>query len=236
MNNLPFFYLAEISPEQSTLTFDEDASKHIVQVLRMKESEKLQVTDGKGMLATGEILDANKKKCVVKILHKELIQKPLRSITICISLLKNANRFEWFVEKACEIGITQIVPLLCERTEKQHFRYDRIKNICISAILQSRQVWLTELTEPKSFAKAIPEMHHEQKFIGHCLKDEKSSLSDLVNVHLSSQVMLIGPEGDFTNAEIEMALAHHFIPAALGETRLRSETAGVVAAAILNGI
>ena len=236
MNSLPFFYLAEISPEQSTLTFDEDASKHIVQVLRMKESEKLQVTDGKGMLATGEILDANKKKCVVKILHKELIQKPLRSITICISLLKNANRFEWFVEKACEIGITQIVPLLCERTEKQHFRYDRIKNICISAILQSRQVWLTELTEPKSFAKAIPEMHHEQKFIGHCLKDEKSSLSDLVNVHLSSQVMLIGPEGDFTNAEIDMALAHHFIPAALGETRLRSETAGVVAAAILNGI
>ena len=236
MNNLPFFYLAEISPEQSTLTFDEDASKHIVQVLRMKESEKLQVTDGKGMLATCEILDANKKKCVVQILHKELIQKPLRSITICISLLKNANRFEWFVEKACEIGITQIVPLLCERTEKQHFRYDRIKNICISAILQSRQVWLTELTEPKSFAKAIPEMHHEQKFIGHCLKDEKSSLSDLVNVHLSSQVMLIGPEGDFTNAEIDMALAHHFIPAALGETRLRSETAGVVAAAILNGI
>ena len=236
MNSLPFFYLAEISPEQSTLTFDEDASKHIVQVLRMKESEKLQVTDGKGMLATCEILDANKKKCVVQILHKELIQKPLRSITICISLLKNANRFEWFVEKACEIGITQIVPLLCERTEKQHFRYDRIKNICISAILQSRQVWLTELTEPKSFAKAIPEMHHEQKFIGHCLKDEKSSLSDLVNVHLSSQVMLIGPEGDFTNAEIDMALAHHFIPAALGETRLRSETAGVVAAAILNGI
>ena len=236
MNNLPFFYLAEISPEQSTLTFDEDASKHIVQVLRMKESEKLQVTDGKGMLATGEILDANKKKCVVQILHKELIQKPLRSITICISLLKNANRFEWFVEKACEIGITQIVPLLCERTEKQHFRYDRIKNICISAMLQSQQVWLTELTEPKSFAKAIPEMHHEQKFIGHCLKDEKSSLSDLVNVHLSSQVMLIGPEGDFTNAEIDMALAHHFIPAALGETRLRSETAGVVAAAILNGI
>ena len=188
------------------------------------------------MLAPCEILDANKKKCVVQILHKELIQKPLRSITICISLLKNANRFEWFVEKACEIGITQIVPLLCERTEKQHFRYDRIKNICISAILQSRQVWLTELTEPKSFAKAIPEMHHEQKFIGHCLKDEKSSLSDLVNVHLSSQVMLIGPEGDFTNAEIDMALAHHFIPAALGETRLRSETAGVVAAAILNGI
>ena len=236
MNNLPFFYLEEISPEQSTLSFDQDASKHIVQVLRMKESEKLQVTDGKGVLATGEILDANKKKCTVNILQKELTEKPLRSITICISLLKNANRFEWFVEKACEIGITQIVPLLCERTEKQRFRYDRIRNICISAMLQSQQVWLTELTEPKSIAKAIPEMHHEQKFIGHCLKDEKSSLSDLVNVHLASQVMLIGPEGDFTNAEIDMALAHHFIPAALGETRLRSETAGVVAAAILNGI
>jgi len=148
--------------------------------------------------------------------------------------LKNSNRFEWFLEKATEIGINEIIPLICERTEKQKFRYDRMKGICTSAMLQSQQVWLPILHEPRPFNHlTIEQFKQSQKFIAHCIEEKKRNLSDLVNDSLPSQIILIGPEGDFTPDEIQLALQNHFIAVSLGETRLRAETAGVVAATIL---
>ncbi len=230
---LPFFYIKEYNPRQDKIVLDEDTSRHIVQVLRMKEGEKINLTDGKGNLITCEILEAHKKHCKAEVKVTSNQKPATRNITIAISLLKNTNRFEWFLEKATEIGISEIIPLICERTEKEKFRYERMKQICISAMLQSQQCWLPLLHEPVSFNKIIEESHHDQKFIAHCLQDEKRSLNTLSNKNLSSQIILIGPEGDFTNEEIRSAIQNRFIAVSLGATRLRTETAGIAAATLL---
>jgi 16S rRNA (uracil1498-N3)-methyltransferase len=241
--SVPFFYIDSYDPLQKDIILDEDNSRHIVQVLRMKEGELLNVTDGKGSLLSCEIIDPHKKHCLVKVKDSRFMPArrsiseggthDSRQLTIGISLLKNANRFEWFLEKATEIGITHIIPLLCARTEKEKFRHERLNQICISAMLQSQQAWLPVLTEPQPVDEVIRKAQQQQKFIAHCIDESKSHLADLINESLSSQVILIGPEGDFTGPEIALALEHHFIPVSLGETRLRTETAGVVAAALL---
>ena len=167
---LPFFYISNYNPSQKEILLDEDTSKHIVQVLRMREGEKLNLTDGKGDLLTCEIIDDHKKHCEVRIVDSRLTTHDSRKITIAISLLKNSNRFEWFLEKATEIGINEIIPLICERTEKQKFRYDRMKGICTSAMLQSQQVWLPILHEPRPFNHlTIEQFKQSQKFIAHCI-------------------------------------------------------------------
>ena len=213
---------------------DEDTSRHVVQVLRMKEGEKLNLTDGKGSLITAEVIDAHKKHCSVKIINSQLTTHDSRKVTIAISLLKNTSRFEWFLEKATEIGVSEIIPLICERTEKQKFRYDRMKGICISAMLQSQQCWLPDLHEPLLYSDLMMKRFDDhRKMIAHCLEENKTELADLQISKLSNQLIIIGPEGDFSKNEIELALQNNFIPVSLGETRLRSETAGMVAAALL---
>src|SRR5215203_268871 len=230
---LSFFYIADYSPSLKEILLDEDTSRHVVQVLRMKEGEKLNLTDGKGNLITAEVTDNHKKHCSVKVVGSRFTPQVPRKITIAISLLKNTNRFEWFLEKVTEIGISEIIPLICERTEKQRFRYDRMKGICISAMLQSQQTWLPILHEPKQFNDlSIEQFDDRQKFIAHCEESgEKSNLSTFQP--LNHSIILIGPEGDFTKQEIELSLQNNFIPVGLGDTRLRSETAGVVAATLL---
>jgi len=233
---LPFFYISEYALSQKEIVLDEDTSRHVVQVLRTKEGEKLNLTDGKGSLITAEVIDAHKKYCAVNVLDSRLISQVPRKITIAISLLKNTNRFEWFLEKATEIGVSEIIPLICERTEKQKFRYDRMKGICISAMLQSQQTWLPLLNEPKQFNHlAIEQFDNQQKFIAHC--DESSVKKQLSTFQsFNSSIILIGPEGDFTKNEIKLALENNFVPVSLGETRLRTETAGIVAASLLRQV
>jgi len=230
---LPFFYINEYNTSQKQIVLDEDTSRHVVQVLRMKEGEKLNLTDGKGSLITAEVIDAHKKHCSVKIIDSRFTTHNLRKVTIAISLLKNTSRFEWFLEKATEIGVSEIIPLICERTEKQKFRFDRMKGICISAMLQSQQTWLPVLHETKQFNHlAIEQFDNHQKFIAHCEESgQKNNLSAFQP--FSDSMILIGPEGDFSKEEIELALQKNFIPVSLGETRLRTETAGIVAAVLL---
>jgi len=237
---LPLFYKPDINTLDIDVVLDEPASKHIIQVLRMKNGEQLQLTNGKGNLFTVEITDDNRKKCQVTILKKFEIQNPKSEITIAISPVKNSSRFEWFLEKATEIGVTEIIPLLCERTEKQHFKFERMYGILVSAMLQSQQAWLPVLHEPVRFIKYVVDTKNEQgfqKYIAHC-EDEtnKVSLINKLQNNKGNKLMLIGPEGDFTKAEINLALTHHFIPVALGDTRLRTETAGIVAAAMMCNI
>ena len=245
---LPFFYIESIDPESPSIFLNEETSKHIVQVLRMQNDEQLQLTDGKGNLFTAEITDNDRKNCTVAIVQTSHLLPPTHNITIAVSLIKNSSRFEWFLEKATEIGVTTILPLICVRTEKQHFRYERMKNILVSAMLQSRQCWLPVLFEPVAFEEiwqsfesetlakfqTLPKLGaYQQKFIAHCLDEDKGELTEMINGDLSTKIILIGPEGDFTKEEVGMAIRHHFIPVALGKTRLRTETAGVVAASLL---
>ena len=229
---LSFFYIADYNNSQKTITLDEDTSRHVVQVLRMKTGEQLNLTDGKGSLLTCTITDDHKKHCLVTVKEVKHKVQGTKKVAIGISLLKNSNRFEWFLEKATELGVTEIFPLICDRTEKEKFRHDRLQGICISAMLQSQQVWLPVLHEPVSFADVqFSQYSNHQKFIAHCEETNKTPLTDqLVN---QSTIILIGPEGDFTPAEIELAISNGFIPVALGDTRLRTETAGVVAATLL---
>jgi 16S rRNA (uracil1498-N3)-methyltransferase len=227
----PFFYISTYDIAQKLLTLDEDTSRHVVQVLRMKKGEQLHLTDGLGHLLLAEISDDHKKHCTVAIKEVTYTAPAERKVTIAISNIKNASRFEWFLEKASEVGVSEIIPLVCERTEKERFRYDRMNAICISAMLQSQQVWLPQLKEPQSFNYVLENITAAAKYIAHCENGPKNSLSEQPSADTS--VILIGPEGDFTPGEIEGAIQQGFIPVSLGNTRLRTETAGVVAAVLL---
>lgn len=227
---LPFFYISQYNESKEQLFLDEETSRHVVQVLRMKEGEQINLTDGNGNLFTCEISEAGKKSCLVRIKETKHRAQGTRRVSVALSLLKNTNRFEWFLEKATEIGVSEIIPLICERTEKEKFRYDRMNAICISAMLQSQQCWLPVLHQPMDFNKAVMLSASNQKFIAHCDEGPKNQLTNQpIN---QSSLILIGPEGDFTPKEIELALQNGFQPVSLGETRLRTETAGVVAAVL----
>jgi 16S rRNA (uracil1498-N3)-methyltransferase len=232
--SIPFFYNEEINPGTTDLVLSEETSKHVVQVLRMKVGEQLQITDGKGNLFTTELTGDHKKKAVIKILSSNFVKASERKIIIAISLIKNTSRFEWFLEKATEIGVNEIIPLICTRTEKQHFRFERMNGILISAMLQSQQSWLPLLHEPVRFDDLMMRQFDDcKKYIAHCLTGgNKESLNHQIT-RSSNQLILIGPEGDFTNAEIAAAIKNDFTPVSLGETRLRTETAGIVAATVL---
>lgn len=207
---------------------DEDTSRHVVQVLRMKNGEQLHLTDGLGHLLLAEITDAHKKHCTVAIRQVTTSAPANQPVCIAISPVKNNSRFEWFLEKVTEIGVTEIIPLLCERTEKERFRHDRMNAICISAMLQSQQTWLPVLHEPQPFSAVTERNDFASKFIAHCADGLKNELSS--QAADNGAIILIGPEGDFTQEEITRALDKGFIPVSLGQNRLRTETAGVVAA------
>ena len=229
---LPFFF-EESFPDSDQFVLSENSSRHIAQVLRMKEGELIQLTNGKGYTLTAEIVSPHKKNTEVKITERTFIPQRKPKIAIAISFIKNTGRFEWFLEKATEIGVSEIIPLLCTRTEKTHFREERMKTILVSAMLQSRQAWLPELSAPVTIIELIKDKSYDQKFIAHCLNEEKAELKNVITNASSSKIILVGPEGDFTKEEIEAALEQDYKPVSLGETRLRTETAGLVAAVLL---
>ncbi len=225
----PYFYFAHLATMKDEFVLNENSSRHIVQVLRMQPGENLRLTDGKGLSAVAVIREANKKRCNVNIIEKKIQESPGRKIQIALSLLKNTSRFEWFLEKATELGITEIIPLKCARTEKTQFRMERMQGILESAMIQSQQVWMPVLNEPKIFSEFVEQAQADQKFIAFCEQGTKRKLSELINANFSSQLILIGPEGDFTEDEIKLALQFNFIAVELGENRLRAETAAVAA-------
>ena len=146
MTSPPFFYVENIDAGDA-LVLDEDNSRHVVSVLRMQEGEPLNLTDGKGNLLAAVIADPHKKKCRVSITGRQFTEPPARRTGIGISLVKNPVRFEWFLEKATELGISEIIPLKSARTEKQQFRMERMKSILESALIQSKQVWMPVIQE-----------------------------------------------------------------------------------------
>ncbi len=231
---LPFFYSDNIKKDDTDFYLSEETSKHVAMVLRMQNGDALQLTDGKGNQYQAVITDNNRKKCLVTIdAVTTLPPSPTKKI-IAISLIKNSNRFEWFLEKATEIGVSEIIPLLCARTDKQSFRHDRMKNILVSGMLQSQQTWLPALHEAVKFTELIHQHSFiKQKFIAHCEEGSKKHFSNAA-VYSSDQIICIGPEGDFTPEEIEIAFHNGYAAVSLGVTRLRTETAGVVAATIMN--
>lgn len=197
----------------------------------MSAGEKFMLTNGKGLMATAAIVQADKKQLTVNLLDNEAQPLPTRRLAIGISLLKNAARFEWMLEKVTEIGITEIYPLITERTERQHFRKERFGQILVSASLQSQRFHFPLLHDPLKLEQLALTSSFNQKFIAHCMDGQREKL---VGVQ-GDGILLIGPEGDFTAYEVALALENGYVPVSLGESRLRTETAGIVGAVLLRG-
>jgi 16S rRNA (uracil1498-N3)-methyltransferase len=229
---LPYFYQPLLGATGETQVLDEETSRHCVQVLRMRSGDALRLTNGTGALATAHIEDAHKKHCGVRILQSETMVRSTPAVTLAVSPLKNTGRFEWLLEKITELGVTEIVPLICRRTEKVYFKPERMRSIVISAMLQSQQCWLPQLHPPVPLEGFLKQAAQQQKFIAHCMEGEKPLLNTLIN-STQTHLVMIGPEGDFTPVELQLALQQGFIPVSLGTTRLRTETAGIAAAVLL---
>ncbi|WP_457610977.1 16S rRNA (uracil(1498)-N(3))-methyltransferase [Lutibacter sp.] len=226
---MQLFYNSEITANTQQFTFDKIESRHIVRVLRKKESDKIFITNGFGYLFTSEIIIANDKKCLVKIINVEYKKKYWNYyLHIAIAPTKLNDRFEWFLEKATEIGIDEITPIICEHSERKVIKYERMEKIIHSAAKQSLKFHFPKLNSPIAFNQFIKSNFEGQLFIAHCEEIEKKTLKSELKSQLKTTI-LIGPEGDFSTKEIQQSLEHKFIPVSLGQSRLRTETAGIVA-------
>ncbi|KAF2519234.1 16S rRNA (uracil(1498)-N(3))-methyltransferase [Flavobacterium salilacus subsp. salilacus] len=226
---MQLFYNPDINSNDTTFTFDREESRHIVKVLRKKEGDTIQLTNGKGSVFTAEITFAADKKCLVSITAEAKSEPLPYYLHLAVAPTKMNDRYEWFLEKATEIGISEITPLICEHSERTIFKAERFEKILQSAMKQSLQYHLPKLNAPTSFKDFVNQEHEGALFIAHCEETDKKLLKNELQP-LQKTTVLIGPEGDFSNKEIELALQQKYIPVSLGNTRLRTETAAIVAA------
>ncbi len=223
-----WFYSANLQPGE--YEFDQEESKHIARVLRLKTGDKIILTNGSGKIFTGIVASDNQKKCVVQVLdHYESASPPPVNIHIAVAPTKNIARLEWFVEKATEAGITEITPMICDHSERTGIKTERLKKITIAAIKQSQQPWLPVINELTDFADVIQRPANGQRFIAYI--DEIKPPELLKNACRPGDhvTVLIGPEGDFSNNEIDAAIQAGYVPISLGKNRLRTETAALAA-------
>ena len=226
------FYTPELSGK--TYTLDETESKHCVRVLRLQKDEEITLVHGRGGFFTARITDPNPKRCAVEVIKSELnFGRRNFQIQVAIAPTKNMDRIEWFIEKATEIGIDRITPLLCRYSERKDIKPDRIEKVAVSAMKQSLKAYLPQLDPLTKFADFICQEFDGQKFIAHCEEQQRDLLKNAVKSG-GNYLILIGPEGDFSTEEIEAALKAGFRPVSLGDSRLRTETAGVVACHTFN--
>ncbi len=226
---MQLFFNSDIETSTQQFTFDKTESRHIVRVLRKQQGDTVYITNGKGTLFTSEVQIANDKKCLVKIVTFETQEKSWNYyVHIAIAPTKLNDRFEWFLEKATEIGIDEITPIICEHSERKVLKIDRMEKIIHSAAKQSLKYHFPKLNKPVLFKEFLNSTFEGQLFIAHCEETDKKSLKNELK-SAQKTTILIGPEGDFSPKEIEQSLVHNFIPVSLGLSRLRTETAGVVA-------
>jgi len=227
---MQLFYLE--NPENEIILSSEE-SKHATKVLRKKEGDILDFTDGKGKFYKAEITLADSRKCRFQIVSSE--QKPKQHnyhLHIAIAPTKNMDRFEWFLEKATEIGIDEITPIICSRSERKIIKTERGNRILLSAMKQSLKYHLPKLNKAISLADFIKQDFEGAKYIAHCEDGEKKELKTVNKTEKT--IILIGPEGDFSPKEIKLALQNQFKAVSLGTSRLRTETAGIIATHTIN--
>lgn len=219
------FYKPDISEDR--LLLDERESHHCLKVMRYRKGEGVRIIDGRGGFYIAQIEIEDPKACGVRIIskHENFEQLPYE-LHIAIAPTKNMDRFEWFVEKATEIGVTSITPLICKRSERKSVRMERLVNVAISAMKQSVKAYLPRLNDPVDFSEWVEHTHPGLKLIAHCMGGPKKDirtvkLSEITNV-------IIGPEGDFTPDELQKAIDNNYESLSLGDYRLRTETAGIM--------
>jgi len=219
--------------QNNAAILSEEESLHCVKVLRHKVGDTIRVIDGKGTIATGTIEAAHAKQCAVSLTDKKTVGKTQNyNLHIAIAPTKNIERIEWFVEKAVEIGIDEITSIKCKNSERTIVKEDRLKKVAESAVKQSLQAYIPVLNPLIEFKEFIKNIKADVKLIAHCEKDEKKNIKEYVAAN-KSYCILIGPEGDFTKEEIQLAQHAGYLPVNLGNSRLRTETAGLYACAAL---
>lgn len=226
------FYVPNIDNEFCCLS--EEESKHCVKVLRLSKGDNVVLIDGIGGYYEAEIFEPHPKHCQLKIIQKTNdYGKREYSIHIAIAPTKNIDRIEWFIEKAVEIGVDELTPIICQHSERKNINIDRLEKIILSAMKQSMKAYKPRLNNAITFSEFIKKEHNGCKFIAHCSDTEKISLKSAVTTE-NHYTILIGPEGDFSPEEINMAMNNNFKCVHLGPSRLRTETAGVVACHTIN--
>ncbi len=225
---MQLFYQENITETTTLFSFDTSESKHITKVLRKKEDDILHLTNGKGYLFTTKITDANPKKCIVKIIKSE--QKPAKNyyLHLVVAPTKNNERYEWFLEKVTEIGVHEITPIICEHSERKIIKPERFKKIIQTALKQSLHYYLPKFNDAISYKNFLKQDFDGQLFIAHCKNTERKTLKRKALADHKITI-LIGPEGDFSDTEVKLAIQKGFIPVSLGKHRLRTETAAIVA-------
>lgn len=223
------FYTPLISADETDFTLSEEESKHCVRVLRLAIGSNVRLIDGKGGVFEAQVIDDHPKRTRLRI-DSFTISEKIRDyhLHLMVAPTKNIERFEWFLEKATEIGVDEITPIVCDHSERKEVKWDRLNKIIIAAMKQSQQYYLPQLNDIIGFNEIISKNTSSKKFIAHCEDGKKQFLSECLNPK-EDVIILIGPEGDFSSQEIKQAIAASFVPISLGNTRLRTETAATVA-------
>lgn len=224
---MQIFYSSDVSDGKAL--FSREESAHCVRVLRMRQGDNLSFTDGLGNMYEGRIDDDDPTAMTAAVTSVKHGKNRRYRLHIAISPVKNDDRLEWFTEKVVETGVDEITPLMCRRTEKKRVRKDRLEGIILSAMKQSLKSHLPQLHEPAGFIEFISGAHAGKRLIACCDPDiDRTLITDAFNPG-EEVVIMIGPEGDFTPEEVSLAVENGFIPVHMGPSRLRTETAGIVA-------
>ncbi len=223
------FYLAELNKSENSYFLSEEESKHIVRVLRLNLGDSISVMNGKGLSATAEIASNNPKKCLINVNEFHLEEKPVYDIHVSISPTKSSDKMEWLVEKLTEIGVGKISFVLSQNSERKVLKLDRLNKIMISAAKQCKRSYFPILEEMIPFNKFI--INNPEGYIAHCTEEGTEILTKISETN--SATILIGPEGDFTLEEVQFAMKNGYKSISLGNNRLRTETAALVAVTIL---
>ena len=232
---MQLFYNPQLDQSVSQFVFSEVESKHLIKVLRKKEGELVHITNGTGFLFEAKIIVADAKKCKVEITDTDKKHQKMFWFHLVVAPTKMNDRFEWFLEKATEIGVNEITPIICDNSERKIIKIERMQKVILSAMKQSLQTYLPKLNDPISYKDFMTKTHEGLLFIAHCEDEEKQDLKRRVAPDKDITV-LIGPEGDFSKNEIRQAYQAGFLPVSLGKNRLRTETAAIVACTTVNMI
>lgn len=232
---MQLFYNPQLDQRVSQFVFSEEESKHLIKVLRKKEGELVHITNGNGFLFEAKIIVADAKKCKVEITDTDKKHQKMFWFHLVVAPTKMNDRFEWFLEKATEIGVNEITPIICDNSERKIIKIERMQKVILSAMKQSLQTYLPKLNDPISYKDFMTKTHEGLLFIAHCEDEEKQDLKRRVAPDKDITV-LIGPEGDFSKNEIKQAYQAGFLPVSLGKNRLRTETAAIVACTTINMI
>ena len=226
---MQLFYAPEISLPKYTLS--EEESKHCIRVLRMRCGDELHITDGRGNMHRCKVVDDNVKRCVVEVVETTAeYEKPSYGLTMAVAPTKNIDRFEWFLEKATEVGISEVIPIVSEHSERREIKHERELKVITSAVKQSLKAYHPTLHPLTSFKDVVRMPFNGDKFIAHCNSSlgQREYLGSLITKGHNT-LILIGPEGDFSPEEVRLAVENGFEEISLGTQRFRTETAAVVA-------